>query len=351
MPHISRKHSVANPVSFIAGLVFVLVSASLTPASAQVISPVQSGHYAPAVINIRDMGYPPSGLFVITYNLFISSDTYIDREGNELKTLSLGQLDPTLPSVDLQIDLNAFSTVPALFWGSSFTLLGGARYLVGVSPSYVTASGTVVSEARGGATDTTIRSVDEATVAGWGDLFVAPLGLSWGFDQFDATFFYGFYAPTGRYATGDDDNMGLGFWTHQVQGYGYYYPIPDHSTAIMLGLTYELNGTVKDADVTPGNRFSLEWGISQYLSEQLEVGVQGGHNWQVSDDTGDDVYWDPSFYDRKSTIAFSLGYWPWKNRLYIAGRYSFDLGIRARFKSNYWSVNLLFLTNALTGEG
>jgi hypothetical protein len=297
------------------------------------------------------MAYPPSGLFVVGYNLFISSDVYVDRNGNEVKTLPLGQLDPSLPSVDLDLDLNAFATVPALFWGSHFEILGGARYLVGVVPSYVTASGTIRSEVSGGVADTTIRSVDEATVSGWGDLFVAPLGLCWGFDQFDLTLMYGFYAPTGRYATGDDDNVGLGFWTHQFQGYGYYYPVPDKSTAIMVGLTYELTGTVKDADVNPGNRFTLEWGISQYLSEQLEVGVQGGHNWQVSDDAGNDVYWDPTFRDRKSTVAFSLGYWPVVNRLYLSGKYAFDFGIRGRFKSPFWSVNFIFLTNALTGEG
>ncbi len=40
-----------------------------------------------------------------------------------------------------------------------------------------------------------------------------------------------------------------------------------------------MNGKIKDRDLTPGNRFSLEYGISQYLSERLGVGVHGAHNW------------------------------------------------------------------------
>ena len=50
----------------------------------------------------------------------------------------------------------------------------------------------------------------------------------------------------------------------------------------MLGLTYELTTEIKDAEVNPGNRFTLEWGFSQYLSERLEVAVQGGFNWPAS---------------------------------------------------------------------
>ena len=29
---------------------------------------------------------------------------------------------------------------------------------------------------------------------------------------------YGFYAPTGRYEAGADDNIGLGMWSHEIQG-------------------------------------------------------------------------------------------------------------------------------------
>jgi len=79
------------------------------------------------------------------------------------------------------------------------------------------------------------------------------------------------------------------------------------------------------------------------------LGVQGGHNWQIGDDTGGDVYWDPTVHDRKSTLAFSANYWPWKERLSIALKYGFDFGIKQRFKNTTWMLNLVLIPNVLTG--
>lgn len=319
------------------------------PMRAQVASPLQSGHYAPGVINIRDLAAPPPGLFVIWYNWYVSSDTYIDRNGNKLTSLNLSQIDPGLPDVDVDLEINGFAAVPALFWGSTFTLLGGARYLVGLSPNWATADFTFVAEPGGPGFDPSDREVLKGSVSGISDLYVAPLGLSWALGHFDASFFYGFTAPTGRYATGADDNIGLGFWTHQFQGFGYYYPSPSQATAIMAGLTYELNTEIKDVAVTPGNRLSLDWGVTQYFTDWFELGVQGAHNWQVTDDAGADVFWDPTVLDRKSTLLFSAGFWPWSGRLYVAAKYGFDFGIRQRFKNSNLMLNVIWLTNALDG--
>jgi hypothetical protein len=329
----------------IAALILIILT---EPAAAQVVSPVQSGHFVPCVTNIRDMSHPSPGLFVMWNNVYISSDEFIDRNGNEFNTIKLNQIDPRLPNIDVKLDVDGFTTIPVVAWVSHFTLLGGARYMPAVSPNYITASGTIISETS--LIDTTVTKIDDENVSGFSDFYVSPLGLSWGLDKFDITLSYGFYAPTGRYETGASDNVGVGFWTHQFQGYGYFYPFPDKSTALMAALTYELNSEIEDADVKPGNRFTLEWGISQYLSEQFELGVHGGHNWQISDDKGSDVFWDPTVLDRKSTLAFSAAYWPWKNRLYINAKYAFDFDVRQRFKNNYWMFNLIFLTNALTGE-
>jgi hypothetical protein len=118
----------------------------------------------------------------------------------------------------------------------------------------------------------------------------------------------------------------------------------------MLGFTYELNGKIKGEDFNPGNRLSLEWGISQYFTERFEVGLMGGHNWQVTDDSGDDVIVDPSWHDRKSTITLNIGYWAWKDRLQLTAKYGYDFGMRQRFKTNYFMLNITFATNALTGK-
>jgi len=331
-------------------LLAALLIVCIAPALAQVVSPLQSGHYMTGITNIRDMSYPPPGLFLMWYNVWISSDRYIDRNGNELTGLRLSEIDPELPDIDLKFDVGGFASVPTLFWASHFTFLGGARYLAGISPNYMTTDGTLMTQTWDDVSDSTVTKVETGSVSGFSDLFVVPAGLSWGFEQADLTLLYGFYAPTGKYSTDGTDNVGLGYWTHQFQGYGYYYPSPSKATAVMLGLTYELNGTIKDADVKPGSRFTLEYGLSQYLSEQLEVGVQGGHNWQVGDDSGSEVFWDPGVHDRKYMLAFSGAYWPWKDRLYVSLKYGFDYSNRQRFDNSYWMLNVIFLTNLLTGS-
>ena len=315
----------------------------------QVVSPIQGGHYTPVVKNVRDMAAPPSGLFVLWYNGFFISDTYVDRNGNKVNSIDLSSLNPSLPDISVDIDLGGYTSVPAIFWASDFTLLGGAKYMAGISPNYISADVSIVTERGGIVIDTTYTNQIEGNNSGFSDLYVAPLGLSWGKEHADITILYGFFAPTGKYETGSEDVVGLGFWTHAFQGYGYYYPKIDRSSAIMVGLTYEANGKIKDADVRPGNRFSLEWGVSQFLSPRLELAIQGGHNWQVSDDKGTEVYWPVNYHDRKSTIGVSASYWVWKDRLMIAPKYAFDFGARQRFLNNTWLVNIVFVTGALTG--
>jgi hypothetical protein len=315
--------------------------------SGQVVSPIQGGHYSPVVKNVRDMAAPPSGLFVLWYNGFFNSDTYVDRNGNKFNSVDLSSLDPLLPDISVGIDLGGYTSVPALFWASNFKLLGGAKYMAGISPNYISADVSIITERGGIVIDTTYTNLIKGKNSGFSDLYVAPLGLSWEMKHADLTFLYGFYAPTGKYETGSSEVVGLGFWTHAFQGYGYYYPMTDRSTAIMIGLTYEANGKIKDADVRPGNRFSLEWGLSQYLSPRLELAVQGGHNWQVSDDKGSEVYWPVNYRDRKSTIGISASYWVWKDRLMISPKYAFDFGARQRFLNNTWLVNIVFVTGIL----
>jgi len=313
----------------------------------QVVSPLQGGHYSPGVINIRDMAPPPQGVFLLWYNSFSNSNKYIDRDGNKFDKIRLDQIHPALPNISVDIDLDATASIPGIFWGTPVKVLGGARYSLGTSISYISAKASILTERNGIILDTTYTQSVSGKNSGFSDLYVVPAMLSWGFEKADVTFVYGFSAPTGRYESGADDNMGLGFWTHMLQEYTYFYPVADKSSAIMLGLTYEMNGKISDTDVKPGNRFSLEWGISQYLSERFELGILGGHNWQVSDDTGDDVYWNPEYHDRKSTLLFNAGYWLWEERLQLNAKYGFDYGVRQRFKNNYVMLNLVFVPNIL----
>lgn len=316
---------------------------------AQQVSPFQTGHFMPAFANVRDFTKMSPGLVILPYNYFAWGNEYVDKEGIKHDKIFLSDINPELPSAVFTVDIKTVAAVPAFFWGSKFTILGGATYVAGITPSYYWSSAFVALRPGGGTTDTVFTNKDNSSLSGFGDLSIIPLGLSWGWDKFDVSFYYGFTAPTGRYKTGADDNIGLGFWTNQFQGYGYWYPYKSQATAYMFGVTYEINSKIKGEDVNPGNRFSLEYGWSQYIDERVEFSIMGGHNWQLSDDKGDDVYWDASYHDRKSTVAFGLAYWAVRDRLYIEGKYMVDYGVRQRFLLQGFMLNIIFITNALDG--
>ena len=329
-------------------LACVLAMIAVCPGSgiAQVVSPLQTGHYTPVAQGVRDMSHPVPGLFPIWYNRYGSGDTFYDVDGN--KITNLNQLFPNL-AVDLDYQIDAFASIPMVFWASPFTLLGGATYMAGLSFNWMSVEGDFTTRRQTVIGDSTRTRTFTGSDSGFGDMFFLPVGLSWAQKQSSVMLTYGFAAPTGRYEADADDNLGLGMWTHQFQGFGYYYPRPDQSTALMVGLTYEYNTEIKDTEVNPGNRFSLEYGISQYLSDRFELTAAGGHNWQITDDSGDGVFWDAGKHDRLSTAAFSASYWLWKERLSLAVKYGFDYGARGRFVTDYWMLNLLFIPNVLTG--
>jgi hypothetical protein len=297
-------------------------------------------------MNLRDFAHPPSGLFVLWYNFIFESNSFVDRDGNKFNQLPLSDYFPNLPDIEVTTKLSGYGYSAATFWASGkIAPLGNARFLTGVAPSFVAADASFITARSGIIVDTIFTREAGGRNSGLADLMVVPVGLSWGFEHFDFTFLYGFYAPTGKYETGSDENIGMGFWTHQFQGFTYYYPNPNKATAFLMGLTYEANTEIKDVSVSPGNRFSLEYGISQFFSERFEVGIHGAHNWQVSDDSGEDVYWDPTVNDQKSSLIFSASYWPVKERLMLNFKYGFDYGVRQGFKTNSGNLNIVLIPN------
>jgi hypothetical protein len=144
---------------------------------------------------------------------------------------------------------------------------------------------------------------------------------------------YGFDAPTGRFEPGASDNLGLGYWTHQFQVAGALYFL-QKATAIVVAATYEINQEKEDVDITPGQRFSLNYGVSQYLPlgpGLLELGILGYSQWQVTDDSGSDAT-NKDVHDQLHAVGAQIGYAvPAWNQYYAEDRFrgqefSFTLG-------------------------
>jgi hypothetical protein len=327
-------------------LVITLVTYSTT--TAQRISAYQAGSYQPGLMNVRDLAPPGAGIVFLDYNYWNNSSSYMDKFGNKVNSLSI-DLTPILPEIgeitlDLDQQISGYANAPVLFYSSKFKILN-ARYMASINPSYITSNYRMNIHVK----DTAVTST--GNTGGFGDLSFIPLGLGWSIgNRIDISFFYMVYAPTGRYETGADDNIGKGFWTHQFQVPFYYY-FMEKATALFFMPTFELNGSVKDLDFRAGNRFTIEYGFSQYVTSWLELEVINGHNWQVGDDKGEDFWWKDTQLDARdqtSNVGFGIGVWPWEGRLNIRVKYAMDYGTIQRYKSNFLSASIIFIPNLLT---
>jgi hypothetical protein len=311
---------------------------------APIASPIQMGAYLPGLINPRDYANPgTSGLIAIDYNVFFNTDQYYDRNGNKVDELDFGLGFGPVP---LEVDISGYINALAVAYISpELSFLGNARYIAVLAPYYATA------DFRAGISLFDSTLVTNGGTSGFGDLGIAPLYLTWslGEDKVDITGGYMFTAPTGRYETGADDNIGLGYWNHAFQLFTYYYLL-QKATALYLGFTFETHSKIKDVDVRPGSRYSVEYGLSQYLSERFEITIQGSYSTQLSQDSGSDVYWDTSYKDRSSTIGAGLGFWPVKEIFYTNFKWWTNYGMRQHFKVNSYQIQLIYIPGILQSK-
>jgi len=298
------------------------------------ICPLQAGelgHYMPGVASVRDFIVPEPGFYYVQYNVFYTTDTYKDRNGNTVD--SIGPID-----VDITVD--SFAIVPTFIWASPWKILGATYAVFAQTPfSNVSMQAALSTTTNHGV------NIDESQW-GLGDFYIRPVWLGWNSKHFALSAAYGFYAPTGEYDNGAVDNTGLGFWTHAFTAGGTWFPWESQGTAVMINGTYEINQDKDDADITPGDRFSLDWGISQFLPINkaqtllLELGIAGYSQWQVDNDSGNDVNEVLNVKDEVHGIGGQLGlvHAPWNASL--AFRYMQEYDAEARFEAELFTLTI-----------
>ena len=127
---------------------------------------------------------------------------------------------------------------------------------------------------------------------GLGDMFVQPAIVGWNFKRVDNYVAYGFVAPTGRYTSGATDNIGSGYWGHNITTGTTFYVTKNKLTSANLTTNWEIHGQNSGTKITPGQAFTVEWGLGKsfVLDKQfrklLQLGVIGYNQWQVTANSG-----------------------------------------------------------------
>ena len=295
------------------------------------------GHYQPGYVNIRDFVEPPiNGFVALIYNPFYWSGEYMADNGKKLQPLTAGRSVTIKDAItvnvtsaaDLNVKIFSYAVNPLLFYFSDLKILG-AKYAFGIAPSYnyvyakigADLSGTLSINGKPVASASRQVKVEDSD-SGFGDMMVRPLMLDWGSDRYDVVLSYSFYAPTGHYDKNSLANVGLGYWSHEISFGGLYY-FNKKATAILCNGTYEFNTRMSGQDIYPGQNLILEYGIDQFLSKRLEVGVTGSSYFQMTNNFGTNAL-NKSNREMVHSVGGEVNLWIIPNKFSIGGRYFYQ---------------------------
>jgi hypothetical protein len=214
-----------------------------------------SAHYVPGVEGIKAASLPPPGIYLRDYNVAYYSDRMNDANGKEASD-----------SVNRAF---IYANVPRLIWITDLKVLGGNIGVDALIPLQYTS-----------------LEVDAAGYNrnnfGFGDTF-AEVTWSAHYKQFDVAVGFGEWMPTGN-SSSDPLNVepGQGYWTEMFTAGATWYPDSGKKFALSLLNRYEINQEKDNTDLTKGNVWTLEGGLSYAVSPTVDVGVVGYYQRQVT---------------------------------------------------------------------
>jgi hypothetical protein len=148
---------------------------------------------------------------------------------------------------------------------------------------------------------------------GLGDLFLIPIGLGWHLKRADLMVNEGMMLPTGRYEPGASNNVGSGYFGNHLMTGTTVYITKNKGTSANLFTDWEVHGArggTNGTDKTPGQAFTMEWGLGQVLplkknfSQLLQLGLIGYDQWQVTDNSGTVPIGSTNFTIPASTLPY-----------------------------------------------
>jgi len=230
----------------------------------------QKGQWVPGQFGLNAGVIPDPGITYANLALNYSAGQLNGPNGNEIARIT--------GNYSFWVDENILYYVP------KHKFLGG--YLMPyIALSY--ASGELVADFTG----TNLNGAGGGS--GFADMFVQPINIGWHFGKrVDFNAGYAFTAPTGRFTQGASDNVGSGYWGNDITSNITLYITKNQGTTANLATAWEIHGQKSGTNITPGQAFTMEWGLGQVLplkkdmSILAQLGFVGYDQWQVSHSSG-----------------------------------------------------------------
>lgn len=292
------------------------------------------GHYNGGSFNTNDYFIPSASGWVFSLYYSYSSMNYYNNSGKKTDIIEISQNPPF--SVELDQNVKTHSIIPMISYFGKNKILN-ARWGILALPMLNNPNANIALDFYMGQKSSTGQQI-EISSFGLGDFYLQPLWLTWEKNKLATTFSYGLWMPTGKYKVGDSENIGLGYWSHNLRLASRYKLNPKIS--IVGATTYEINSKQNGVDYTEANHFTFDCASSYSFTMGHELGLFGHATWQLSDDKG--VKGSP-LEDRIFGIGAYGSYWIKPGKLGVLARTSGNFGTRNRFGGFAFQIGLNYL--------
>jgi len=171
-----------------------------------------------------------------------------------------------------------------------------------------------------------------------GDPF-AEATLSWHFKQFDISAGLGEWMPVGASEAPPTTKAGLGYWGTMGTLGATWFPDAEKTWAVSLLNRYEVNCQNRNTKITPGDAYTLEWGISKPICKPVDVGVVGYYQQQVVGDHGHGAVGNR---DRVAAVGPEISGFIPALKLFISLRYDYEFMAEDRAQGNTVALTLTY---------
>lgn len=125
---------------------------------------------------------------------------------------------------------------------------------------------------------------------GFADSYYQPVILGWRTERADFRLHYGFLAPTGRFDSTSNNNVGSGYWTNAFSSGQTIYLTSTKATAVSAFEMYELHTVQNGTNIHPGETLNLDYSLAHTFPVgkdlRLQIGLVGYEQWQTTNKTG-----------------------------------------------------------------
>jgi hypothetical protein len=119
-----------------------------------------------------------------------------------------------------------------------------------------------------------------------GDTYVQPINLGWHAKGADVVAGYAFFAPTGRYTVGANDNTSLDMWAQEITIGTTVFLDAKRTMDVSTLAAFEFHSKKRHSDAQVGTLLTMEGGFARnFAGGAAKVGLVYAAQWKLTDDT------------------------------------------------------------------